>query len=318
VFSPRFRFLFFTDKLANKGANKQEDNKIDLSIPDEFNLQGVALLTITQASAYRGICAKIKLTPRRTMTNSLDITRYVIQNLTGNLEEDATIWKGCRNTDLPHKIQQFLYKALHGAYCIGEYWSNIPTLEHRVMCSHCKTETETFEHIMTECPNIAHTTIWNLAKNLWPAKYGEWPQITMGTIMGCGNISTIPQNRQENNNQEEQKQNEKKGAMRLLRILISELAHLIWVLRCDRTINGAQHSKQSINKCWITTLNKRLQTDRITAKLIIRKDKYKKLVTDTWSDVISTDTNYNKNWAITLEVLVGISLPRTSTNEAPR
>ncbi|KAG1818842.1 hypothetical protein EV424DRAFT_1272943, partial [Suillus variegatus] len=69
-------------------------------------------------------------------------------------------------------------------------------------------------------------------------------------------------------------------------ILISESAHLIWVLRCDRTINRVQHSEQSITKRWSTIMNKRLQTDRITAKIIIRKDKYKNLVTSTWSDVI--------------------------------
>jgi hypothetical protein len=171
---------------------------------------------------------------------------------------------------------------------------------------------------MTECPNETRTTIWNLAENLWPEKYGEWPQITIGTIMGCGNINALPNNRQENDPQEEQQEKGKKGAMRLLRILISESAHLIWVLRCDRTINGTKHSEQSINKRWITTLNKRLQTDRITAKMIIRKDKYKKLVTSTWSDVITKDTNYNNNWATALEVLVGITLPRPSTNEAPR
>ncbi|KAG1807249.1 uncharacterized protein BJ212DRAFT_1536934 [Suillus subaureus] len=105
---------------------------------------------------------------------------------------------------------------------------------------------------------------------------------------------------------------------RLLRILISESAHLIWVLRCDRTINGVQHSEQSITKRWTTMINKRLQTDRITAKVIVRKENYKNLVTSTWSDVITTNTNHNKNWAIALEVLVGIIPPRPSTNEAPR
>ncbi|KAG0693370.1 RnaseH-domain-containing protein [Suillus ampliporus] len=245
------------DRLANEGANKPNEDMIDLST-----------------------------------TNNLDITRYTIQTLTGHLEEDAMIWKGCRNKDLPRKTQQFPYKAIHGAYRIGEYWSNIPTYKHQAKCSHCQAEIETLEHIMIECPNSARTTIWNLASNLWPAKYGEWPQITIGTVIGC--------------------------IMRLLRILISESAHLIWVLRCDRTINGVQHSEQSITKRWMTILNKRLQTDRITAKTIIRKEKYRNLVTSTWSDVITTNTNHNKNWAIALEVLVGIIPPRPSTNEAPR
>ncbi|KAG0700961.1 RnaseH-domain-containing protein [Suillus ampliporus] len=285
------------DRLANEGANKQNEDIIDLSVPDEFNLQGAAL---------------------RKTTNNLDITRYAIQTLTGHLEEDATIWKGCRNKDLPRKIQQFLYKAIHGAYRIGEYWSNIPTYEHRAKCSHCQVEIETLEHIMLECPNNVRTMIWNLASNLWPEKYSEWPQITIGTIMGCGNINKIPLNEQNEENPTEQQNEKQKGTTRLLRILISESAHLIWALRCDRTINGVQHSEQSIIKRWMTTINKRLQTDRITAKTIIRKEKYRNLVTSTWSDVITTNTNHNKNWAIALEVLVGIIPPRPSTNEAPR
>ncbi|KAG1818841.1 ribonuclease H-like domain-containing protein, partial [Suillus variegatus] len=204
------------DCLANEGANKPNEDMIDLSVPDKFNLQGAALSEITQAQAYKGICTKIKTKPRRKTTNNLDITRYAIQTLTRHLEEDATIWKGCRNKDLPCKIQQFLYKAIHGAYRIGEYWSNITTYEHRAKCSHCQAEIKTLEHIMIECPNNARTTIWNLTSNLWPAKYGEWPQITIGTIMGCGNINKIPLNGQNEENPAEQRNNKQKGTTRLL------------------------------------------------------------------------------------------------------
>ncbi|KAG2050448.1 ribonuclease H-like protein [Suillus hirtellus] len=306
------------DRLANEGANKPNEDAIDLSVPDEFNLQGAALSLITQAKAYKGIRTKIKPKPRRQTTNNLDITRYALQTLTGHLEEDAAIWMGCRNTDLPCKIQQFLYKAIHGAYRIGEYWSNIPTYEHRAKCSHCLAEIETLEHIMLDCPNNACATIWNLTRDLWPAKHGEWPQMTIGTIMGCGNINKVPTNGQNEDNPAEHRNNNQKGSARLLRILMSESAHLIWTLRCDRTINGTQHSEQSITKRWSTIINKRLQTDRITAKMIIRKEKFKNLVTSTWSDVITTHTNHNRNWAIALEVLVGIKPPRPSTIEAPR
>ncbi|KAG1753087.1 RnaseH-domain-containing protein [Suillus occidentalis] len=282
------------DRLANEGANKQEDDEIDLSIADEFNLQGAAL----------GIRTKNKLTPRRKTTSNLDITRHALKNLTA-------IWKGCRNPDLPKKIQQFIFKTLHGAYRIGDYWTSIPTFEHRAKCSHCQAETETLEHILLECPNIERTTIWNLAKHLWPAKHGEWPQITLGIIMGCGNINKIPQDQQNEENQTEQRRENKKGAMRLLRILISESAHLN--LGPEMRQNDKRHATfRTINK------QSRLQTDRMTAKKIIHKEKYTNLVTSTWSDIITTNTNHNKNWAIALEVLVGITLPRPSTNEAPR
>lgn len=174
---------------------------------------------------------------------------------------------------------------------------------------------------MIECTNNARTKIWSLAENLWPEKYGEWPQIRIGTILGCGSIMTTPLNRSNNENQNQNEQHhldQNQGANRLLRILISESSHLIWVLRCDRTINGTQHSEESITKCWYTTINKRLQLDRITAKKIKRTEKYKNIVTNTWSDIITTNTQYNKNWATALEVLVGIIPPRPSTTEVPR
>lgn len=43
------------DKLAKEGANKPIADELDLSIPDDFNLQGAKLSTITQALAYKGI-----------------------------------------------------------------------------------------------------------------------------------------------------------------------------------------------------------------------------------------------------------------------
>jgi hypothetical protein len=49
-------------------------------------------------------------------------------------------------------------------------------------------------------------------------------------------------------------------------ILISESAYLIWVLRCNITINGTSHTMEAITKCWTATINKRLQINRITAK----------------------------------------------------
>ncbi|KAG1732697.1 RnaseH-domain-containing protein [Suillus occidentalis] len=309
------------DQLANKGANKQDADIIDLSIPNEFNLQGASLLETMQSIAYQGIRTKSKMTPRCATTCNLDLTRYAIEDLTGHLENDAAIWKGCRNKDFTRKIRQFLYKAIHNAYRIGEFWTNIPTYEQRAQCSHCQTDIETLEHIMLECTSNARTKIWTLAENIWPEKYGDWPQIRIGTILGCGSISTTPLNRSNNENQDQLEQHHldhKQGEERLLRILISESSHLIWVLRCDRTINGTQHSEESITKCWYTTLNKRLQIDRITAKRIKRTEKFKNLVTKTWSNIITTNTPYNKNWAIALEVLVGIIPSRPSTNEAPR
>jgi hypothetical protein len=117
------------DHLAKEGTNKLTEDSIDLTIPNEFNLQGAKLATMTQALAYKGIREQKKKSERPITKNFLDIARFAIQNITGQLETDESIWKGSENKDIPKKIRQFIFKSLHGAHRIGKYWLNIPTLK---------------------------------------------------------------------------------------------------------------------------------------------------------------------------------------------
>ncbi|KAG1876108.1 hypothetical protein C8R48DRAFT_811459 [Suillus tomentosus] len=77
----------------------------------------------------------------------------------------------------------------------------------------------------------------------------------------------------------QQWETQEKGASRLLRILISESAHLIWVLRCDTTINGTNHTERAIKNRWMSKINQRLQLDRMIGRKLIRtKDNYRYMV----------------------------------------
>ncbi|KAG1811459.1 uncharacterized protein BJ212DRAFT_1277665 [Suillus subaureus] len=101
---------------------------------------------------------------------------------------------------------------------------------------------------MLECPNNAQETIWKLTKDLWPTKFGAWPKIKLGTILGYGNLN-LRKNIQNRQNSDEEDKNinirdKTNGASRLMRILISESAYLIWVIRCDSTINERTHNQQ--------------------------------------------------------------------------
>jgi ribonuclease HI len=252
------------DILAKEGANKPQPDTLDLTILDEFNLQGTKLSVISQALAYRGIREQKTIKPRRKTSNNLDIARYAIQDQTGHLETDTSIWTNSRHKDLSKKTKQFLYKAIHGTQKIGEYWTNIPMYEQCAKCVHCNADEESMEHIMVNCPNNVNPTIWSLAKRTWPQKYGAWPRIGIGTILGCGNLNIKREN--QNNKQGNNQTNKPlKGTSRLLRMLVSESAHLIWAIRRDSTINGTLFTKQTITKRWTTNINKRLQLDRLTA-----------------------------------------------------
>ncbi|KAJ8582663.1 hypothetical protein M405DRAFT_749915, partial [Rhizopogon salebrosus TDB-379] len=160
---------------------------------------------------------------------------------------------------------------------------------------------ESMEHILTECANTTNATIWRLARQIWPAKYGEWPTISLGIILGCGAIH-IPHTPDDTNPNDKKEESMKRGALRLLRIIISESAYLIWALRCERVFQGTSHTPENVTKRWLHVLLKRLQLDRTIATKVRRDQKTKRTVSSTWADIIEVNNPLQKNWVTTPEV----------------
>ncbi|KAG2053126.1 hypothetical protein BDR06DRAFT_982913 [Suillus hirtellus] len=245
-------------------------------VPRNFDIQGAKLSKITQKLAYKAIANQNHLEYKRTTLSLLDLTRYAVEH-----------------KDISKKIQMFLYKTLNNAYCIGEFWSKIPTYEHRAICQLCQNETDSMEHILINCRDPTKKTIWELTKRLWLEKYGPWPVPHIGLILDINNNKPTT------------------GASHLLKILISESAHLIWTMRHDRIINSNTHTETTTKSRWYNTINKRLQLDRVITSKTKRNTKSANSVKTTWSDVIDVDPQHPQhNWMTNLEVLVGIGLPR--------
>ncbi|KAG1765351.1 hypothetical protein EDD22DRAFT_978790 [Suillus occidentalis] len=221
----------WADQLTLTGALHQEPDDLDMYVPRNFDLQGSKLSMITQQLAYKAITNTTHLEYKRSTLSLLDLTRYAVESLTSSLETNATIWKGCRHKNIMKKVQMFLYKMLNNAYRIGDFWSKIPTYEHRVTCQLCRGETDSMEHIFISCRDP-------VTKNLWPEKHRPWPTPHIGLILGCGFI-TLPQRP---NNDNTHNDSTLAGASHLLRILISESAYLIWAMGCDRMINDTTHN----------------------------------------------------------------------------
>src|SRR5437588_8367156 len=114
-----------SDRLAKQGANKQEPDQLNLDIPIEFDTQGAKLTALTQAKAYRGILERMSPEPRRTTANNLRLIRESISQITGKTETNATLWQNLRKSTIRPTIQQFLYKAMHGIYMVGPFWTHI-------------------------------------------------------------------------------------------------------------------------------------------------------------------------------------------------
>ncbi|KAJ7683356.1 hypothetical protein B0H17DRAFT_941990, partial [Mycena rosella] len=153
--------------------------------------------------------------------------------------------------------------------------------------------TESMQHILTQCDAPGQEAIWELASELWKLKTGvDLARPTTGQIMACAAIKRGDA-----------------GTTRLLRILISESAFLIWRLRCERVIQEKDPaSAREIHNRWLRTINNRLGLDRAMTnegrygKRAIKKS----LVLKTWRKTLKNERNLPKDWIWETEVLVGI------------
>ena len=190
------------NQLAKEGTNKDNPDDLNLDILMEFDLQGAKLATLTQAIAYKGILEQ--KAPHICPTTSYNLERswIAIADYTRKLETDENIWRGLQKPTIRTKIQQFLYKAMHETQKIGSFWTHIQGYKDRQYCPTCGT-TESMDHILIACRAGPVCTIWNLAKESWPQENPQWPEITLGTILGCGSITSInPPNPDKEGNQE--------------------------------------------------------------------------------------------------------------------
>jgi len=62
--------------------------------------------------------------------------------------------------------------------------------------------------------------------------------------------------------------------------------HLIWVLRCERVIQGKSLNENEIQVRWFRAINMRLM-DKVIATRIKREQTYTKQVKSTWEPILS-------------------------------
>ena len=296
-----------SDALAKEGANKDAPDLLSLEIPRQYNLQGAKLATLSQAVAYRGIQIYNKPTPQPATNRNLEMIRQSIQIYQGSLEMDKTIWKNLRKCTIWTRVQQFLFKAIHNTPMVGEVWFHIQHFEQHGVCKKCNT-TESMEHILTKSSQGTATRIWKMTKDAWDHERYKWPEISLGIVMGCGNLSAqkhIEHNAPRDQWQWHQTTTNQRGATRL-QILILEAAHLIWVMRCERVIQEKSHTNREIQARWLKAINQRLMKDKITATKIKRDKTFIKLIKSTWENLLTKHLDPPTDWIQNSEVLVGM------------
>ncbi|KAG2744934.1 hypothetical protein P692DRAFT_20849982 [Suillus brevipes Sb2] len=264
-----------------------------------------AIQTLTAGSQkhfYNNIRRSRKLAKqRRYTTMNLAMAIHAARDISGKTPSSEQVWISTRDKDTPRNIRGFLWKCLHGAYKIGEFWDKIPNYEHRGKCGLCGS-LETMEHILIECESVASRTIWKAAEDLWCKREDSWPEIRFGTILSS-NLANLDHSGKK-----------KIGKNRLFKILVLESAHLIWKLRCERTIKfeGVKekfHSEYEIYNRWVHAINTRLKFDRLLTDSIRYGKKALKteVVLKTWSGILLNEENLPDNWVHRSGVLVGMT-----------
>ncbi|KAH9910347.1 uncharacterized protein B0H18DRAFT_896059, partial [Fomitopsis serialis] len=270
-----------------------------LSRDSRFEVTGARLARLTQSIAYKGILSQKSTAPRKqTEVNIAAIRRHEERN--GPITS-ATIWSNARHKDFTRPFAVFLWKCIHGALKCGNFWFKIPNYEDRAQCSFCG-EIESLPHILFECTATGQRDIWEMTATIWRKKNLPWITPTVETIHTLAITEwTNDQNKT------------RPGANRLWRILVSEAAHLIWKLRCERVIGHETdrewtHTKTHVRRKFMYVLNNRLAMDvEATRKKYGKLAQKADLVLATWNGTIFDELALPEDWTRCKGFLVGSS-----------
>jgi ribonuclease HI/exonuclease III len=283
------------DEHAKNGANKKKADWINTNLREGINPTGVKLQALTRSLAYRVIRAGKRQVPmiRKGTERHLQLARSAVEEISGTQPTNESIWRLTKDPTLLPKHRQFLWRTAHNGFKAGEWWLHVHGREFRAECN-CTPHLphETMGHILTECLYPGQSEIWALVKSLWEMRGQKWPYLNVGLLVGIAQVSFPDPNNPGNPNH---------GPNRLFKILVSESAYLIWLLRCERVIehqNSRTASVAEIHNRWLTAINARLQIDRH----MTNRYRYKgralpaQVVRDTWSGILKNEESLPEEW----------------------
>ena len=122
-----------------------------------------------QAKPTKGSKNEAKPYNRKITRRNIQNTRNTIETFNGNLKTNSTIWQKLQNPDIRIKVWQFLLKTMHRTQKIGSFWTHISGYKECQICQTCHT-LEFMKHILTFCNESAVQIIWDMAKDLSPAR----------------------------------------------------------------------------------------------------------------------------------------------------
>ena len=293
------------DQLAAEGAQRQSDrDEIDLRIPADTMVTGAMLAKTSQSMIYHYLTNNEQVNRKATQRATSRI-KIAIKELFGETPTEKAIWTSMRHKDITRKIRDFLWKHAHGIYRLGRSWNHIPGYENRAECPICN-KYDTLGHIISECDATERGTVWSSANELWKRRYNEDIPTSEGATLGGGLA---------NFRREDGKLDSAKN--RLYKILVTESAHLIWVLRCERRIANEDnpndhHTTAEVEKRWYNRINERMQLDCLLTNeyLYGQKALKTKKVYHTWAKCSTNTEDPHREWCRKPGFLVGTTSGR--------
>ncbi|KAH9831345.1 uncharacterized protein C8Q71DRAFT_715351, partial [Rhodofomes roseus] len=287
-----------SDRLRTRWASTPQ-TPVNPTEDTTFKLSGAKVATLTQRIAYRGIREQTR-TPKRpsTVRTMSSLMTYVQTKDETALE--ASVWKSTRHRDLTRPIADFIWKNLHKAYKVGTYWTHIPNYEDRARCTPCNAM-DSLEHILLHCNADHQHVLWQLTRRILQRKGFTDTSVSYNDILSIGLSPRVTKNSPT-----------RELHLRLKRIVVSETAHLIWKLRCERVIQHEdnpewRHHIRSIIAKWFHAINKRLRIDIWSTKRRFgRLQKNRNLVLATWTRVLEDELALPEDWTTVHRFLVGI------------
>jgi len=145
----------------------------------------MCLSTVTQSQIYKGMLDATPVKDRHFTDFMIKCVKDHIEEWAQHRPRDEHIWISIHKKEIRRNIRTFLWRSLHDSHKIGRWWYNIPNYEGCTECPMCK-ETETLEHILTECPSNGQETLWELTGKIWGRTGRPIPSFNLGMILGCG------------------------------------------------------------------------------------------------------------------------------------
>ncbi|KIO19588.1 hypothetical protein M407DRAFT_82620 [Tulasnella calospora MUT 4182] len=220
------------DELAKASLEKEPDASTVINVPVNWKYNGARLAKMNFNSLYRWINY---LEDKGPTTRAPQIVEWLLEDFAawgGRKHTPESLWNSIRNSPFRREVTDFYWQALHGRTVCGPYfchWGG--EWEERQFCS-CG-EMETLQHILNGCDDREWVTkAWREAVNI------------LGELKAAGQEAfLIPSYEQAMTIGLTSRK--KKGAERLIKIVISETAFAIWkhrnaVVIRNEAVNGAR------------------------------------------------------------------------------